>query len=216
MRVHYFHCTPQVDSGFCLFMSGFGFLPQAFAPKKPTIMVYDYSDMDNAHAISHLAHLAQSLIAWSMGVSIASRIIESSALRGKPTLAINGTPLGIDSEYGIHPRLFARTYQKLDTEAFIRGCFGEEYASDRRDMRHILPDDEALIRELRTIESFCATHTLPDTMLPWHEALISERDMIFSPIAQKKAWEAYAQTHAECAIITSSSPHFVFETMDIL
>lgn len=204
MKVQFFNGAPSVPFG--LFMSGFGVLPSAFAPKKPIAMVYDYRDFNNLEEICTLATNAQRLIAWSMGVAIASRIFTTQGF--DRAIAINGTIAGIDSKFGIHPRLFRRTIEGFDREVFARGCFGEDFGT-------YLSSKDMLIEELCALESFC-THTPPSYLLQWHEAYVSENDAIFSPIAQRLAWESYAKTNEDFILHTLTYPHFVFGAMEVL
>ena len=207
MKIHFFNDAPHTP--FILFCSGFGILPQALNPKKPLAMVYDYRDFSNADEICALAQNAHTLIAWSMGVAFASRILYTPTYTPTKVIAINGTPLGIDRQYGIHPKLFRRTIQYFDRKSFIQGCFGESSNDSYLSPTHILQE------ELQSLESFCA-HTPLAHQSKWHEAYISQKDMIFSPTAQNLAWETYAKTHPSFSMHTLTSPHFVFDTLEIL
>ena len=215
MRVHFFNGAPHTP--FRLFMSGFGVLPRAFSPTQPLAMVYDYRDFSNLSEILTLAKDAKSLIAWSMGVAIASRIFTAPLACLDRAVAINGTIAGIDSKLGIHPRLFRRTIAGFDREVFARGCFGQEYAEGEEGARldEILSPAQNLTEELQSLQDFCSRTPL-DYVPKWREAFVSEADGIFSPLAQNLAWEAYAKAHEDFRIHKLACAHFVFSSLEVL
>ena len=55
------------------------------------------------------------IVAWSYGVRIASGFLESwnASLPVTLTLAVNGTPMHVDEQYGIPPAIFDGTLQRL-------------------------------------------------------------------------------------------------------
>ncbi len=223
MRVHFFNGAPHTP--FRLFMSGFGVLPRAFSPTQPLAMVYDYRDFANLSEILTLAKDTKSLIAWSMGVAIASRIFTAPLACLDRAVAINGTIAGIDSRLGIHPRLFKRTIAGFDREAFARGCFGqraegeecEEYGACEEGARldEILSPAQNLTEELQSLQDFCSRTPL-GYVPKWREAFVSEADGIFSPLAQNLAWEAYAKAHEDFRIHKLACAHFVFSSLEVL
>ena len=215
MRVHFFNGAPHTP--FRLFMSGFGVLPRAFSPTQPLAMVYDYRDFSNLSEILTLAKDAKSLIAWSMGVAIASRIFTAPLACLDRAVAINGTIAGIDSKLGIHPRLFRRTIAGFDREVFARGCFGQEYAEGEEGARldEILSPAQNLTEELQSLQDFCSLSPL-GYVPKWREAFVSEADGIFSPLAQNLAWEAYAKAHEDFRIHKLACAHFVFSSLEVL
>lgn len=209
MKIHFFNGAPHTS--FKLFMSGFGVLPRAFNPTQSLAMVYDYRDFSNLDEIVCLAKDAQSLIAWSMGVAIASRIFTAPSPCLENAIAVNGTIVGVDSKFGIHPRLFKHTIEHLDTEAFARGCFGdcENYAN----FCEFLSPTQTLIEELQSLRDFCTTSL---AYVPkWRKAFVSDNDVIFSPLAQNLAWELYAKTHEDFTLHRLAYPHFVFQSLKV-
>lgn len=205
-----------------LFASGFGFLPYAFENLKLpqnalSAMLYDYSDFSNAkNLLKVLESFPQiHLIAWSMGVCVAQELFLNVQIES--ALAINGTIFGVHQNFGIPPKIFLLTQQKIQREAFLNlafgmGAFGGELVSENAHEKSLLAPTNSLKNELKSLQEFCAQRgeNPRQSAFFWHKTIISNDDKIFSPKAQNLAWEAYRQTHKDFVILHTNAPHFVF------
>lgn len=195
-------------------MGGFGSEPSHFqhlcSYECDVIMFYDYRDINalksyDTHDILHLTHNHFRhiyLIAFSLGVCVANAIFAPIWGQFTRTLAINGTPLGIDRIYGIPPTLFRRTIKHLDSQQFRIGLLGH-----RLDTHFALRDNQALRNELAVLYEFSqSTHSYQSQR--WECTLISHNDEIFPPETNKQYW--LSQSPQNTQILWSDEPHFVF------
>ncbi|WP_170235216.1 pimeloyl-ACP methyl esterase BioG family protein [Helicobacter canis] len=157
------------------------------------------------------------LVAFSLGVSVASRLLASIDRLGAFGLcvAINGTPLGISAKYGIHPRIYARTLEYFDVQEFARAFFGID---DRAEIGEALKargfsDDCSTLfgsvleckDELLALQQFCLSVQLPKQAIHFTHAIISSKDCIFSPMVVESS---FVQTNTKCHHI--DAPHYAF------
>ncbi|RDU57203.1 hypothetical protein CQA49_00640 [Helicobacter sp. MIT 00-7814] len=200
-----------------LFVSGFGFLPCAFESLKLpqnalSAMLYDYSDFSNAKNLQKILESFPQihLIAWSMGVCVAQELF--SSLQVKSALGINGTIFGVHKNFGISPKIFSLTQQKLQREAFLNSAFGGDLRDENMREKSLLAPIDSLKNELKNLQEFCAQRgeNPRRSAFVWNKAIISDDDKIFPPKAQNLAWESYKQTHKDFVILHTNAPHFVF------
>ncbi|HEB7543332.1 TPA: DUF452 family protein, partial [Campylobacter coli] len=107
-----------------LVFGGFASHPSHFAhlkSDKNVVLVYDYENLDFKFDLNDFSKIT--LIAFSMGVCVASRVLKDIEFSQK--IAINGTPFGIDKLKGIHPAIFARQIKKFDLSSFKKSLFKE-------------------------------------------------------------------------------------------
>lgn len=157
------------------------------------------------------------LVAFSLGVSVASRLLASIDRLGAFGLcvAINGTPLGISAKYGIHPRIYARTLEYFDVQEFARAFFGID---DRAEIGEALKargfsDDCSTLfgsvleckDELLALQQFCLSVQLSKQAIHFTHAIISSKDCIFSPMVVESS---FVQTNTKCHHI--DAPHYAF------
>ncbi len=216
MKYKWLHSANTKDSlvkDLIIFMGGFGSDPCHFHHLKiydcDVVMFYDYRDLNtlnsyNTHDIfknlSYYRHIY--LIAFSLGVCVANAMFSSIWEQFTHTLAINGTPLGVDKIYGIPPVLFRRTMKHLDSQQFRTGLLGH-----RLDAHFTLRDNQALRDELGALYEFSQSiHS--HQCQRWEYALISRNDEIFPPEANKQYW--LSQSPQNTQILWSNEPHFVF------
>ncbi len=174
------------------------------------------------------------LVGFSLGVAVAARVIGTIDRAGafRHSIAINGTPLGIDTRYGIHPRIYARTLEYFDVREFARAFFGSDDVAEITArakavkspiMRGFNGDFSTLFgsvleckQELQALQSFCQSHNQasPSAIdshsarsVHFTHAIISSRDMIFSPMILEST---FSHTHTQCHSI--DAPHYVFES----
>jgi biotin synthesis protein BioG len=91
------------------------------------LMFYDYNSLETDFDFDLLKTYTEiALIAWSMGTMIATLFPQ---INSKNRTAINGTLKSIDTEYGIHPRIYDLTIKGFDEkgrEKFIDSMFEEK------------------------------------------------------------------------------------------
>ncbi len=148
------------------------------------------------------------VIAWSFGVYVASLFnLPESWLK----IAINGTPLPINDEYGIPKKAFEVTLSSITTygiakfnKRISRGVASEFIPTTR--------DKSSITEELQSLyESSC--NSIPNTH-NWEYAIISTNDLIFPTVNLLKYWNKRATFEP----ILIEAPHYPFvgECIDIL
>lgn len=221
------------------------------------VLCYDYSDVDSAAREStSLESAARTLemimagyeccvlVAFSLGVLVASQIFSRGfgALgkdrgakdrgarlweRFHARIAVNGTPLGIDECYGIHPRIYAHTMRRFSLAEFARALFGLDFGlesgvdsarestpeSTRTLSRlcHTLEstlDIDACKRELQSLYTLAMQASeLDSRAFAYTHVIISARDSIFPP-ASVRAYFGAQNPPPPCFVC--NAPHFVF------
>ncbi len=176
-----------------LFFAGFGQDPAPFLDLPYSCdcaLVYDYRSLSfDEKLYSSYANLK--LIAWSMGVMMASRVLPATSLSfegGK--LAINGTLEGIDSQLGIDPKLWQATAEQLDESSaekfYLRLC-GADRSSHYWSSRPCRPLAE-LAEELAALSRFARTKA---ACFEYDLAIVGSKDRIIPPQSQRRSWEKH-------------------------
>jgi biotin synthesis protein BioG len=146
------------------------------------------------------------LVAWSLGVWAASN---AGIGRVRRAVAINGTPTPVDAERGIPPEIFRGTLEswndanrKRFERRMMTGVPAEiaENARSERDAN----DQQAELRSIGDAVARCPA----ESSASWRfsKAVIGERDLIFSPDNQRRAWREEGVPAVEIA----GMPHFPF------
>ena len=158
------------------------------------LVVWDYRDLAyNWHPLLRYEEIC--LIAWSMGVFVASISIHEIEPRVTMRVAINGTLTPIDDTRGIPPAIWRGTMNALSPGTWRkfkrRMCdSAEQYEKFAENApKRTIPD---LTEELEALE----THTLFHTgqITDWDLAIVSRHDGIFPPANQLRAWRDVAPT----------------------
>ncbi|EAJ9404600.1 DUF452 family protein [Campylobacter jejuni] len=177
-----------VFGGFASHPSHFSYLKS----DKNVILFYDYENFDLNFDFKAFDELF--LIAFSMGVCVANRVLKE--LNFKQKIAINGTNLGIDKSKGIHPTIFKKTLQNFKLEHFKKALF-KERKSLAKDF--IFKDEKALKIELEKLFDFALIKQ--EENLLWDKVYSSKEDEIFPPNALKNSFKN---------LIFLDEPHFAF------
>lgn len=173
-----------------LFFSGWGMDETPFRQYYPSgcdlMICYDYRSLDFDESLLK-RYTSITLIAWSMGVWVASRMMNQ--LPVKKSIAINGTLYPIDETRGISPAIFEGTLQGLDKvslQKFQRRMCST--SSAYKAFQEIAPQRsvEELKEELVAIKQHY--HSEPKVHYHWHKAIIGNADRIFLPDNQRSAW----------------------------
>ncbi|MGX2972416.1 pimeloyl-ACP methyl esterase BioG family protein [Helicobacter sp. T3_23-1059] len=204
------------------------------------LMCYDYSDFSECKAqIKELLKKSKTykkvyLIAWSMGVFIASILLSDFAKNHNADfeydldnifaqkIAINGTNIGIDNTYGIPYKIFAYTAKHIDCNAFKKALFSSKdfdisHAKmdfDLADFTHNFLLPRNLKNELESLLDFYKSYlqNLAQNFAQkflWDKAIISRDDKVFPTNACEKF---YAQNphKIHTKTIYTNAPHFAF------
>ncbi|HEH5006298.1 TPA: DUF452 family protein [Campylobacter jejuni] len=178
-----FLCKNPDSKKLIVVFGGFASHPSHFShlkSDKNVILFYDYENFDlnfNFKAFDELF-----LIAFSMGVCVANRVLKE--LNFKQKIAINGTNLGIDKSKGIHPTIFKKTLQNFKLEHFKKALF-KERKSLAKDF--IFKDEKALKIELEKLFDFALIKQ--EENLLWDKVYSSKEDEIFPPNALKNSFK---------------------------
>ncbi|PJQ16736.1 pimeloyl-ACP methyl esterase BioG family protein [Campylobacter jejuni] len=190
-----FLCKNPDSKKLIVVFGGFASHPSHFShlkSDKNVILFYDYENFDlnfNFKAFDELF-----LIAFSMGVCVANRVLKE--LNFKQKIAINGTNLGIDKSKGIHPTIFKKTLQNFKLEHFKKALF-KERKSLAKDF--IFKDEKALKIELEKLFDFALIKQEENFL--WNKVYSSKEDEIFPPNALKNSFKN---------LIFLDEPHFAF------
>lgn len=155
----------------------------------------DLASWDEIYMLS--AGKNTSLIAWSMGVGVASYFAkELDYLDSK--IAINGTIQAIDVQNGIPPKIFKLTARNINPTTFYHNVLESTPPPNIR-----LNSTKDLQKELGFIYELLS-HQDP-APISWDLAIISKDDKIFPTSAQISSWDlSKTKTHF------LSLPHFIF------
>lgn len=136
--------------------------------------------LDEVNLTGLVGYSDVAVMAWSLGVWAAARILPSSGLPLTLALAVNGTMEPVSDNHGIPESIFRGTADGLG-EATLKKFRRRMGAADLpRGNRSI----EALAAELKEVCAAGAAN--PD--LRWDRAVVSHGDLIFPPSAQISAW----------------------------
>lgn len=175
------------------------------------------------------------LVGFSLGVAVASGVLAMIDRVGAfaHSMAINGTPLGIDAKYGIHPRIYARTLEYFDVQEFGWAFFGSDDMTDfamanavkSPIMRDFNGDFSTIFgsvleckKELLALQRFCQAWREYSSAgksgesgvgVHFTHAIISKGDKIFPPNILEST---FLHTPTQCQSI--DAPHYVFGGFD--
>ena len=168
------------SSELLLFFSGWGSEPGMFIsgsdtdPGRNILMLWDYRDMTlDPDLLREYCRI--SLLAWSMGVWAAGKVLGEAGMVNGPRLAVNGTPFPIDDSRGIPTAIFDGT---------LNGLSERTLAKFRRRMCGSSDTLESLLA--------CGLNRSAEELRDELAAIgdsVGDRDMIFPPAGQHHAWE---------------------------
>lgn len=192
-----------------LFFNGWGMDEHAInhlqSEDHDVCMFSDYSDL-KMELEKFQSYQSIYVIAWSLGVWVASQLIANSELKLTKAIAINGTEKPLDNEFGIPPVVFKGTlifWNETNRRKFNQRVFGGkkemELSSEKLPERDCTNQQDELAFLLQKIEdsAFCS--------IPWDCALIGKSDFIFSAKNQVAYWNDKTQ------IITKDLAHYPFQ-----
>lgn len=171
-----------------------GFLPE---PGADVLLCCDYRSQD--FDVTLLApYRSIRLVAWSMGVWVAGRVLAGHPLPWESRVALNGTPFPIDDARGIPVSVYEGTmrgFSDVVLAKFRRRMCGT--ADGLRCFMEHAPQRsvEELGEELRALHE-AVLHSTSAPALHWDVAVVGTRDRIFPPANQLAAWQGRAEVLA--------------------
>ncbi len=161
----------------------------------------DFNDLDIYKSVY--------VVAWSLGVCIASKVLNASGLLIEKALALNGTLKPIDKNTGIHPVIFNTTLntwnEKNRTKFNMRMLGGRKIYTELK--RRIAERDiKAQINELKNIQAVASSGKLVE--FNFDCALVGKNDLIFTANNQIKYWKGKSR------IVVKDIPHYPFANFE--
>lgn len=194
-----------------LFYGGWGTDENVFAPfcddESDFILFYNYS-ADEALVLPEIKTYEKiTLIGWSLGVWAAEYLSTKTGIKPDVTIAVNGTPVPADNQYGIPLNVFEGTLNNIteeNIEKFYFRMFGDKknYLAniDRIPHRTI----KSLHDELRWMYNRIMEQKEPG--FRWDYAVTSEIDRVFPSENLKSYWKKEKSTYH----IILPLPHYFF------
>ena len=143
------------------------------------LMFYDYNNLDTNFDFNSLdKYKNKSLIAWSMGVMVATMFNQKYT----SATAINGTLKPIDNEFGIPQRIYDLTikgFNEKGAQRFIKSMFNENIK-----LPQISRDIENQKSELSALKNYTA-----NSNFKYNRIILSDNDKIIPTKTQIAFWE---------------------------
>ncbi|HIV15041.1 MAG TPA: DUF452 family protein [Candidatus Avisuccinivibrio pullicola] len=187
------------DTGYCaglpltVLVLGFGqngaVFRRLFAGQGDVAIIYDYTKREERSGDWEVLTRASSLrvLAWSLGVKMAPLVLGKAQAKVNYALAYNGTPWGVDQDFGLPPRgyhylmrfLKPESAQKLFSD-MVGGTMEPSFMENApwREVEH-------LKEELTSLEAA----PVQNAAFKWNGALVGLSDRLFPPESQVRAWE---------------------------
>ncbi|MBC8208791.1 MAG: DUF452 family protein [Desulfobulbaceae bacterium] len=147
------------------------------------------------------------VIAWSMGVWAAQKVLVEQKSLFHSALAVNGTLCPLHDHFGIPPAIFAATRQQFDETArlkfYRRMCRKKEILSTFVAHQPVRTLDDQLA-ELIVLESLVDCHPVEGSI--YDRVLISDQDYIMPTENQRAFW----QNGQGRLVQEIAAPHFPF------
>ncbi len=204
------HCwlNKSGNAELLIFFAGWGFdaNPLKFLSTDgvDVVVFYDYNDLSIEADLS--GYEKYYLATWSMGVYIAA-LLRDELPTFERTIALNGTPMPIDNEFGIPERTFNLTL-KYAAEG-LKGKFYENVFYDKSQLEKYWTSPversiENRVEELHALKN-SVVGSPADAQGFYKIAYVSENDKIIPPRNQHNAWEELG-----VSVIVLPDGHFPF------
>lgn len=198
------------QSKLLLFFAGWSASPGSFCHLETTDdtdlwICYDYRDLTFDEDLS--AYREIRLVAWSLGVWVASAVFREKEWPFTDAIAINGTTCPIHDRQGIPEAIFRGTLENITEEGmhrFNRRMCGRKEILQAYEQAPTRPLDE--IREELQYLYRQITDSAPDANTPflWTSAFISSADRIFPTENLRAFWQG------RCPVTEIEAPHYPF------
>lgn len=174
------------------------------------LIAYDYTNLDFNEDLNNYESIT--LIAWSFGVFVASHIAKKIPHITK-SIAINGTSIPIDINFGINPKVFKLTLKTLSPKSlmkFTENMFDkkEDYLKFKRPNRTFESQKEELKKIAEHYEH------LEESTFNYDYAIISNNDKIIPTKNQKAYWQNLANKVKVVELDCGHYPFFEHSSWD--
>jgi pimeloyl-[acyl-carrier protein] methyl ester esterase len=194
-----------------VFFGGWGTDENMFVPlysdEFDFIMFFNYSADEALVLPETKTYKRITLIGWSLGVWAAEYLISKTGIVPDISIAVNGTPLPVDDQYGIPYKVLEGTLNNItekNIEKFYLKVFGDKKTYllnlDRVPKRTL----KSLHDELRWMYNRIMEQKEPG--FKWNYAVTSEKDRVFPAKNLNNYWEKEKETiHIKLPL-----PHYFF------
>lgn len=186
----------------------------ALLPENTAFLVcYDYGN--GADVLPDLSAYKQvRVIAWSMGVMMAPKILSGFKGRYEKRHAVNGSIEGISDQYGIAPAIWDLTIAELDAahaDNFVRLMC--RMPSLLKEYLEVRPERslDSLRNELIFLRDYARAHAQNDDAAFYDDAHVSKKDLI---MPAKAVLCSFERLGVPCE--TTNEPHYAQETFAAL
>lgn len=211
MQFHWLN--KQNNSKLIIFFAGWSFDENPFkflaCENFDVLIVYDYSTIDE-NIENFTSYKEINLIAWSMGVFVAY-LLKDKLPKFNKKIAINGTPLPVNDEFGIPVKPFLLTLRHARTG--LEGKFYQNIFDTKEEFEKYLTMSVNRSIENRETELKSLYDKIRSAEINYNrfydKALISSRDKIIPTKNQINFW----QNNAEIEMLESGHfPYYNFKS----
>jgi pimeloyl-[acyl-carrier protein] methyl ester esterase len=171
------------------------------------VLFYNYS-ANEALVLPEMKRYEKiTLIGWSLGVWAAGYLLPKTGIKPDVTIAVNGTPLPADDQYGIPVKVFEETLNNIteeNLEKFYLRMFGDMKTYKTNITRIPHRTIKSLHDELRWMYNRIMEQKEPG--FAWDYVVTSEKDRVFP----SKNLIAYWSKKKETKQIILPLPHYFF------
>ena len=211
MQFHWLN--KQNNSKLIIFFAGWSFDENPFkflaCENFDVLIVYDYSTIDE-NIEKFTSYKEINLIAWSMGVFVAY-LLKDKLPKFNKKIAINGTPLPVNDEFGIPVKPFLLTLRHARTGLegkFYQNIFETKEEFEKYSTMSVNRSIENRETELKSLYDKIRSAEINYNRF-YDKALISSRDKIIPTKNQINFW----QNNAEIEMLESGHfPYYNFKS----
>lgn len=191
--MQYFWLNKKNNNNLIVFFCGWSFDSTPFeildCENNDILAIFDYTTIEAFDIDLSMYHNKQ-LITWSMGVYVAY-FLKNYLPDFDLKIAINGTPIPVDNEYGIPQKTFDLTLKYVDTG--LKGKFQQNLFKNSSDFELYLENPvqrsiENRANELVSLNSFINGREVSYSKF-YDCAMISDADKIIPTRNQIRCWE---------------------------
>lgn len=207
--MQYFWLNKKNNNNLIVFFCGWSFDSKPFemldCESNDVLVIFDYTTIE-VFNIDLSEYKSKQLVTWSMGVYVAYYLREylpDFDLK----IAINGTPIPVDDEFGIPQKTFDLTLKYVDTG--LKGKFQQNLFKNSSDFELYLKNPvqrsiQNRTNELVSLNSFIKEHNIEYKQF-YDCAMISDTDKIIPTRNQIRCWEKF-----DVPYVVLNNGHFPF------
>lgn len=175
-----------------VFFNGWGMDARAVAhltTEMDVVMCYDYRDINELAFPSFKEYEEVYVVAWSMGVWVASNLVPRMMLQPSKLIALNGTERPVNDEYGIPVKIYELTERGMSEKGrakFLQRMLDgvEEWKRFERNK-----PERAIEEVCEELTAIRIQSTAMHDELQWDKVYISDKDVIFPMLNQQNWWQ---------------------------